>query len=76
VLAFICQKPLEHPPARVQHGFRHPCFHQLLRAHITDDDFLITIDHFPRKLMQGIRPAAGDFAMDALGLALMATALG
>jgi len=36
---------------------------------------LISIDHFPRKNMQGVRPAARDLAMNTLGLALMATAL-
>jgi hypothetical protein len=37
---------------------------------------LISIYHFPRKHMQGICPAACDLAMDELGLALVATALG
>jgi hypothetical protein len=74
VRALVCQKTLEHAPARVQHGFRHPRFDELQTTHVTDDDFLI--DHFPRKYMQGIRPAACDLAMDELGLALMATALG
>jgi hypothetical protein len=36
---------------------------------------LIPINHLPGKLMQGIRPAAGDLAMDTLGLAFVATAL-
>jgi hypothetical protein len=76
VRALVCQKALEHAPARVQHGFRHPRLDKLQIAHVTDDDFLISIYHLPRKLMQGIRPAACGLAMDALGLALMATALG
>jgi hypothetical protein len=76
VLAFVCQKALEHAPAGVQHGFRHPRFDKLQRAHVTDNDFLILGYHFPRKYMQGIRPAACDLSMDELGLALMATALG
>jgi hypothetical protein len=76
VLAFVCQKPLEHAPARIEHGFRHPRFDELQTTHVTDDDFLIPIDHLSRKLMQGIGPAAGDPAMNALGLALVATALG
>jgi hypothetical protein len=76
VLAFVCQKPLECPPARIQHGFRHPRFDKLQRTHVTDNDFLILGYHFPRKYMQGIRPAACDLSMDELGLALMATALG
>jgi hypothetical protein len=76
VLAFICQKPLERPPARIEHGFGHPCFDELQTTHVTDDDFLISTYKLPRKYMQGIRPAACDLAMDALGLALMATALG
>jgi len=37
---------------------------------------LITINDLPGKLMQGIRPATGDLAMDARGLAFMAAALG
>ena len=76
VLAFVCQKPLEHAPARIEHGFRHPRFDELQTTHVTDDDMLISIYDFPRKYMQDIHPAACDLAMDALGLALMATALG
>ena len=41
VLALICQKPLERPPARIEHGFGHPCFDELLSAHVTDDNMLI-----------------------------------
>jgi hypothetical protein len=76
LLALICQKDLEHPPAGIQHGFGHPRLDQLQAAHVTDDNFLITIDHLSGKLMQGISPAAGDLAMNALGLALVPTALG
>jgi hypothetical protein len=37
---------------------------------------LITIDHLPRKFVQGICPAARDFPMNALALALMTPPLG
>jgi hypothetical protein len=46
VLAFICQKPLEHAPARVEHGFGHPRFDELQTTHVTDDDSLIPIYDF------------------------------
>jgi hypothetical protein len=60
VLAFICQKPFECPPARVEHRFGHPCLDELETTHVTDDYFLVPIYKPPRELMQGIRPAAGD----------------
>jgi hypothetical protein len=41
VLALVCQKALEHAPAGVQHGFRHPRFDKLQTTHVTDDDMLI-----------------------------------
>jgi hypothetical protein len=76
VLALVCQKPLEHPPTRIEHGFGHPCLDELQSTHVTDDYMLISIYHLSRKLMQGICPAARDLAMNALGLALMTPALG
>jgi hypothetical protein len=76
LLALVFQKALEHAPPGIQHGFGHPCSSKLQTTHVTDDDFLIPIDHLSRKLMQGIGPAAGGLAMNALGLALVATALG
>jgi hypothetical protein len=46
VLAFICQKPLERPPTRVQHGFGHPRSDELETTHVTDHDMLVPIYDF------------------------------
>jgi hypothetical protein len=75
LLALGLQKAPEHPPAGIQHGFGHPCPDELQATHVTDDDFLILTYDFPRELMQGIGPATGDLAMNAFGLALVASAL-
>jgi hypothetical protein len=75
LLALVLQKAPERPPAGIQHGFGHPCPDELQATHVTDDDFLKLTYDFPRELVQGIGPAAGDLAMNALGLALVASAL-
>ena len=55
--------------------FCHPRSDQLKAAHVADDDVLILIDYFPRKLVQGIGAAARRLAVNALGLAFVTPAL-
>src|SRR5260221_12196556 len=54
LLAFILQERLEHAPAGIEHGFRHPRLDQFGATHVSKDDALILIDDLSRKLMQGI----------------------
>ena len=75
LLALVLQLRLEHAPAGIEHGLRHPCLDQLGAAHIAYEDPLILIDDFPRKFMQGILAAARRRAVQALRLTLMAAAL-
>jgi hypothetical protein len=53
-LALVLQTPSEHTPSGIQHGLRHPCFHQLGTAHIAHHDLLILIHYPAAELMQRI----------------------
>jgi hypothetical protein len=54
LLAFVLQIPSEHAPSGIQHGLRHPCFHQFGTAHIAHHNLLILIHDPAAELMQRI----------------------
>jgi hypothetical protein len=54
---------IEHAPAAVEHGFRHPRLRQLRAAHVAYDDVLIRLYDLATELVAGILPAAPDLAM-------------
>src|SRR5207253_9906616 len=76
VLALILQHLPEHPPTAIEHGFRHPRFHQLRAAHIAHGNVLILIHDPAAELMQRVPAAVRRPAMQELRLAPVAAALG
>jgi len=66
---------LEHAPAGVEDGFRHPCLDQLGAAHIAYENPLILVDYLGRKFMQRILASPRRGAVQALRLTPMGAPL-
>src|SRR5258708_20987520 len=75
LLALVLQLRLEHPPAGIEHGFRHPRLDQFGATHVSNNDGLIPIDNFSGKLMHGILAAARCRAAQPLRLAFVTAPL-
>src|SRR4249920_1907581 len=65
----------EHRPSGIQHGFCHPCLHQLGRAHVAHDDAAV-LTHKPRRiLVQEALPAVLGFGVQRGSASLLSALL-
>src|SRR5258706_9694603 len=76
LVAFVLQWRLEHPPAGIEHGLRHPGLDQLEATHIANDYGLVLLNDPPTELVEGIGASPGGPPMQAFRLPSVSAALG
>lgn len=68
---FVAELRTQHSPARVEHGFSHPCLGELGRADIADDNQGVFADKPRRRLVKLMLACVGDLGVDRTDAALV-----